>query len=186
MRHEFFPMVLCKRYPVGGLAIGWRAVFVAPPVGLVAAVFRRNRSRLRTQRSSLRDSRNWRAIYALGMLLAALCTCSPVCRWRPGHCDVATGVGRVAHRFWRARLGGGCTSGHGICSMASLSVGSHVDGGGIFEYGDCDRASDECFGVGVMMKVLWTLAKVACCLVWQAYSSMIRPETVRSVLTFQV
>ena len=76
------------------------------------------------QQSSLRDSRNWRAIYALGMLLGGVVYVlaglpvegSDIATWRLAVGGLLIGFG--------ARLGGGCTSGHGICGMASLSVGS--------------------------------------------------------------
>ena len=70
------------------------------------------------------NSRNWRTVYALGMLLGGLIYAG---------LDLPRLVTEVAH--WKfivgglfigfgARLGGGCTSGHGICGMASLSLPS--------------------------------------------------------------
>lgn len=76
------------------------------------------------RQARLTDSRNWRTVYALGMLLGGLLYALA---------DLPRSVTEVAH--WKfivgglligfgARLGGGCTSGHGICGMAALSVPS--------------------------------------------------------------
>lgn len=76
------------------------------------------------QQPALRDSRNWRLLYALGLLLggalmlllglAQAHTALPA--WKLLLGGLLVGFG--------ARLGGGCTSGHGICGLASLSGGS--------------------------------------------------------------
>ncbi|MBV2234419.1 MAG: YeeE/YedE family protein [Sterolibacterium sp.] len=74
----------------------------------------------------LTESRNWRTVYAAGMLCGGLIYALA---------DLPREVTAVAH--WKfivgglligfgARLGGGCTSGHGICGMASLSLPSIV------------------------------------------------------------
>lgn len=76
------------------------------------------------QQPLLRDSRQWRLLYALGLLLGGVLYVSvglPVLpsampAWKLALGGVFIGLG--------ARLGGGCTSGHGICGMASLSLGS--------------------------------------------------------------
>ena len=78
------------------------------------------------QQPSLRNTRQWRLYYALGVclggLLYDLCglplaeTALP--EWKLLFAGLLIGFG--------ARLGGGCTSGHGICGMASLSGGSLV------------------------------------------------------------
>ena len=76
------------------------------------------------QQSSLRDSRNWRVLYAFGMLLGGVVYVlvglpvdgSDIATWRLVLGGLLIGFG--------ARLGGGCTSGHGICGMASLSIDS--------------------------------------------------------------
>ncbi|SMB24416.1 YeeE/YedE [Sterolibacterium denitrificans] len=72
----------------------------------------------------LRDSRDWRSVYALGMLLGGLLyallglpqEATQVPAWKFIAGGLLIGFG--------ARLGGGCTSGHGICGMASLSGSS--------------------------------------------------------------
>ncbi|MCK9283531.1 MAG: YeeE/YedE family protein [Rhodocyclaceae bacterium] len=76
------------------------------------------------QQESLRASRHWRLVFTLGLVLGGTIyavlglpldpTAVPV--WRLALGGVLVGYG--------ARLGGGCTSGHGICGMASLSGGS--------------------------------------------------------------
>jgi uncharacterized membrane protein YedE/YeeE len=73
------------------------------------------------QQGALVASRRWRLVYAAGLVLGAfLCA-----RW------AGSAVAVTAVPLWRlalggvlvgfgARLGKGCTSGHGICGMASL------------------------------------------------------------------
>lgn len=76
------------------------------------------------QQPALRNSRHWRLLYALGMLAggAAMALAgwgvlgTAVAPWQLLLGGVLAGFG--------ARLGGGCTSGHGICGLASLSGGS--------------------------------------------------------------
>lgn len=78
------------------------------------------------QQTSLRDTRHWRLIYALGLLLGGTLfvllgqpvETSQLPAWKLLIGGLLIGFG--------ARLGGGCTSGHGICGMASLSAGSLV------------------------------------------------------------
>ena len=130
MWHEFFPYGF-ERYLVGGLAIGVgvAVLFVTTGrLGGASTVFSATWSWFSRlpffQQSSLRDSRNWRAIYALGMLLGGVVYVlaglpvegSDIATWRLAVGGLLIGFG--------ARLGGSCTSGHGICGMASLSVGS--------------------------------------------------------------
>jgi uncharacterized membrane protein YedE/YeeE len=72
----------------------------------------------------LRGTRQWRSIYALGLLLGGVLYAalglpilpSAMPAWKLALGGVFIGFG--------ARLGGGCTSGHGVCGMASLSAGS--------------------------------------------------------------
>ena len=130
MWHEFFPYGF-ERYLVGGLAIGVGVAMLFVTTGRLggaSSVFSATWSWFSRlpffQQSSLRNSRNWRAISALGMLLGGV---GDVLAGRPVEgSDIATwrlAVGGLLIGFG-ARLGGGCTSGHGICGMASLSVGS--------------------------------------------------------------
>ncbi len=130
MWHEFFPYGF-ERYLVGGLAIGVgvAVLFVTTGrLGGASSVFSATWSWFSRlpffQQSSLRNSRNWRAIYAFGMLLGGVL--SVALGLAVEGSQVSLGrliVGGLLVGFG-ARLGGGCTSGHGICGMASLSVGS--------------------------------------------------------------
>lgn len=76
--------------------------------------------------ASLRDSRNWRLVYTLGLLLGGALYALAGLPLEASHIPAwKLAVGGVLIGFG-ARLGGGCTSGHGICGMASLSGGSLV------------------------------------------------------------
>ena len=78
------------------------------------------------QQARFTESRNWRLVYALGLVLGAFI-------WWLGF---AGGVAEsTAVPVWQllvggflvgygARLGNGCTSGHGICGLGSLQVPS--------------------------------------------------------------
>ncbi len=130
MWSEFFPHGF-ERYEVGGALIGLAVAFLYVTTGRLggaSTVFSASWSWFSRlpffQQSSLRDSRNWRVLYALGMLLGGVLYVlaglpvegSDIATWRLVLGGLLIGFG--------ARLGGGCTSGHGICGMASLSGGS--------------------------------------------------------------
>ena len=130
MWSEFFPHGF-ERYEVGGALIGLAVAFLYVTTGRLggaSTVFSAMWSWFSRlpffQQSSLRDSRNWRVLYALGMLLGGALYVlaglpvegSDIATWRLVLGGLLIGFG--------ARLGGGCTSGHGICGMASLSGGS--------------------------------------------------------------
>ena len=120
-----------ERYLLGGLLIGSGVALLFITTGRLggastffSAVWS---YLLRTpffQQPVLRDSRSWRLLYALGlllggalMLLAGLAQPHTVLpAWKLLLGGLLVGFG--------ARLGGGCTSGHGICGLASLSGGS--------------------------------------------------------------
>jgi uncharacterized membrane protein YedE/YeeE len=74
------------------------------------------------QQARFTDSRHWRLVFALGLVLGALvwwlvfadgaAQTTDVPTWRLLLGGVLVGYG--------ARLGNGCTSGHGICGLGSL------------------------------------------------------------------
>ncbi|HQW19730.1 MAG TPA: YeeE/YedE thiosulfate transporter family protein [Rhodocyclaceae bacterium] len=127
---HFFPNGLA-RYLIGGLLIGAGVALLFITTGrqggastFLSAIWS---SVLKTpffQQPLLRDSRRWRTVYAIGMLLGGALfalfglpvEATHVPAWKFAIGGVLIGFG--------ARLGGGCTSGHGICGMASLSGGS--------------------------------------------------------------
>ena len=69
----------------------------------------------------------WRAAFVIGMLAAAALLGAagyvPVLRDRPGLATIALAGVLVG---FGTRLGSGCTSGHGVCGLARLSVRSLV------------------------------------------------------------
>ena len=130
MISQLFPNGM-ERYLVGGLLIGAGVALLYLTTGRpggISTFFSAAWSWLLKnpffQQSSLRDGRQWRLIYTLGLLLggglyAALglpIETSALPAWKLAIGGLLIGFG--------ARLGGGCTSGHGICGMASLSGGS--------------------------------------------------------------
>ena len=129
-----FPMGW-EHYLLGGLLIGAGVsmLFVLTGwVGGMSTVFSSTWSYLsRTpyfQQSRFVDTRVWRLVFALGLVLGAglwwvwlgpadvLHTSVPL--WQLGVGGVLVGFG--------ARLGNGCTSGHGICGLGSLQLPSLV------------------------------------------------------------
>ncbi|WP_230970081.1 YeeE/YedE family protein [Nitrogeniibacter aestuarii] len=73
---------------------------------------------------SLRGSRQWRLVYAAGFVLGGLIYLGLGLPQAPSHMPAwKLALGGVLIGYG-ARLGGGCTSGHGICGMASLNRGS--------------------------------------------------------------
>ncbi|WP_317932356.1 YeeE/YedE family protein [Halioxenophilus sp. WMMB6] len=76
------------------------------------------------QQGAFLGSRNWRLVYSIGFVLGGLLylalglpqAASQMPAWKLAVGGLLIGYG--------GRLGGGCTSGHGICGMASLNLGS--------------------------------------------------------------
>ena len=118
-----------QHYWVGGLLIGCGAALLfvlTGRIGGMSTVFSSSWSyvvqRPFFQQARFVDSRSWRLVYALGLVLGALL-------WWLG---LAGGVPEAtAVSVWQllvggflvgygARLGNGCTSGHGICGLGSL------------------------------------------------------------------
>jgi len=124
-----------QHYLAGGLLIGTGVsllFLLSGRIGGMSSVFTTTWSwfsrhpYFRSERFT--SSRRWRLVYALGLVLGALAW------WwiaSPGE-SLATAVptwqllvGGVLVGFG-ARLGSGCTSGHGICGLASLQLPSLV------------------------------------------------------------
>ena len=118
-----------QHYLLGGLFIGAGVALLFVLTGLVggmSTVFSSTWSyalrRPFFRQARLVDSRGWRLEYALGLMLGAFVWWL----WRGGGVAESTGVpwwllllgGFVAG--YGARLGNGCTSGHGICGLGSL------------------------------------------------------------------
>lgn len=127
---QYFPNGL-ERYLVGGLFIGLGVSLLYLTTGRqggVSTFFSAAWSWcLRTpffQQASLLGTRQWRLVYTLGLILGGSLyallglplEASQLPHWKFIVGGLLIGFG--------ARLGGGCTSGHGICGMASLSPGS--------------------------------------------------------------
>lgn len=128
MMSEFFPLGF-SHYLAGGLVIGFAVSLLFITTGLVggmSGVFTTSWSYLSSfsffQKESHLASREWRLIYAIGLMFGAFIwlmlskeglPITEVPTWRLIVGGFIAGFG--------ARLGNGCTSGHGICGMASLS-----------------------------------------------------------------
>lgn len=120
-----------ERYLIGGLLIGAGVALLFATTGRqggVSTFFSSSWSWLLNtpffQQASLRDSRQWRLVYALGLLLGGSLYVLAGLPVEASHLPLwKLVVGGLLIGFG-ARLGGGCTSGHGICGMASLSAGS--------------------------------------------------------------
>lgn len=118
-----------QHYLLGGLLIGSAVALLFVFTGLIggmSTVFSSTWSfvvqRPFFQQARFTDSRGWRLVYALGLILGALV-------WWLGFADVAPQSTSIP--VWQllaggflvgygARLGNGCTSGHGICGLGSL------------------------------------------------------------------
>lgn len=119
-------------YLLGGLCIGSGVsllFLVTGRVGGMSSVFSSTWSYVLSQpffqQASLRGTRGWRLVYALGLVLGAAL-------WRFSLGSPALPIAQPAWQLllggflvgYGARLGQGCTSGHGICGLASLQLPS--------------------------------------------------------------
>lgn len=120
-------------YLAGGLMIGAGVALLFVLTGLVggmSTVFSSTWSFLVRkpffQQARFTESRGWRLVYALGLVLGAF-------GWWLGFSDGTAGSTTVpawqllvggALVGYGARLGNGCTSGHGICGLGSLQLPS--------------------------------------------------------------
>jgi uncharacterized protein len=122
-----------QSYLVGGVFLGCAVTLLFALTGLVggmSSVFSSTWSyfseRAYFQQVRYLESRHWRLIYALGVVLGgaafiaiggkAVATQIPI--WQIALGAFIAGFG--------ARLSNGCTSGHGICGMASLKLPSFL------------------------------------------------------------
>ena len=132
MLAEHFPRGF-QNYLIGGALIGlgisWLYLTTGRPGGIstfYSALWSWFSRQPFFQQASLRDSRQWRLVYALGLLLGGLLFVLLGQALEPSHLPAwKLLIGGLLIGFG-ARLGGGCTSGHGVCGMASLSGGSLV------------------------------------------------------------
>jgi uncharacterized membrane protein YedE/YeeE len=122
-----------ERYLAGGLLIGGAVALLFVATGLLGgqssfftAVWSWCSRRPFFQQEKWSSSRGWRLAYAIGLVAGgslfvagggATFTTS-VAWWRLLGGGLLVGFG--------ARLGGGCTSGHGVCGLASLRLSSFV------------------------------------------------------------
>jgi len=125
---QFFPMGM-QHYAIGGVLIGLGVGLLYLLTGLVggaSSVFSSTWSffsRLSFfQQATHVDSRGWRLVYTVGLVIGAAlwlllsgsnAVVTNVPTWQLAVGGFIAGFG--------ARLGNGCTSGHGICGIASLN-----------------------------------------------------------------
>jgi uncharacterized membrane protein YedE/YeeE len=122
-----------SQYLIGGLAIGSGVALLFVCTGLVggmSSVYSTTWSfvvdRPFFQQSRFLSSRSWRLAYALGLVLGAFVWMSTFNHGQRVAVHVAPWqlfVGGLIGGYG-ARLSGGCTSGHGICGLASLKLPS--------------------------------------------------------------
>ena len=125
-----FPMGIAH-YLIGGLLIGAAVSFLFIFTGLIGGLstfFTSTWSFVSQgayfQRDEFVSSRNWRLVYAVGLVLGAAIWMftvgesfqTSVTWWQLALGGFIAGYG--------ARLSNGCTSGHGICGLASLQLSS--------------------------------------------------------------
>lgn len=118
-----------QHYLLGGLLIGTGVALLFVLVGLVggmSTVFSSTWSFVVQhpffQQARLTGSRGWRLVYALGLVLGALLWWLLVAHGAAQSTSVPIWQ-LVAGGFlvgYGARLGNGCTSGHGICGLGSM------------------------------------------------------------------
>ncbi len=116
-------------YLLGGLCIGAGVALLFVCTGLVggmSSVFSSTWSYLLRapyfQQARYTDTRGWRLVYASGLIAGALVWWLGFSDGTPLHTKVPVWALVVGGFFvgYGARLGNGCTSGHGICGLGSL------------------------------------------------------------------
>lgn len=130
MIDTLFPLGI-THYLVGGVFIGVAVSFLFITTGLIGGMstfFSSSWSYVVKlpyfQQSRFTSSRNWRSFYALGLISGALIWVilvgepfqTEVTWWQLALGGLIAGFG--------ARMSNGCTSGHGICGLASLQLPS--------------------------------------------------------------
>lgn len=120
-------------YLAGGLLIGTGVALLFVCTGLIggmSTVFSSTWSYLVQrpffQQARFTDSRAWRLVYAAGLVLGAALWWLACSDGTPGATSVPPWK-LLAGGFlvgYGARLGNGCTSGHGICGLGSLQLPS--------------------------------------------------------------
>jgi uncharacterized membrane protein YedE/YeeE len=122
-----------QHYLLGGLLIGAGTGFLyvmTGRIGGMSTVFSSTWSYLLAQpffqQSRFTDSRRWRLVYAAGLVLGAFVWWQGIAGGATHAMQVPTWQLLVGGFFvgYGARLANGCTSGHGICGLASLQLPS--------------------------------------------------------------
>jgi len=118
-----------QHYLLGGVFVGAGVALLFVLTGLVggmSSVFSSTWSYLSRapyfQQARYTDSRGWRLVYAAGLVLGALAWWLVFADGQPATTNVPVWA-LLAGGFlvgYGARLGNGCTSGHGICGLGSL------------------------------------------------------------------
>lgn len=122
-----------QHYALGGLLIGAGAALLfvlTGRIGGMSTVFSSTWSyvvrRPFFQQARFVDSRGWRLVYAAGLILGALVWWLGLAGGAPQSTTVPAWQLLVGGFLvgYGARLGNGCTSGHGICGLGSLQLPS--------------------------------------------------------------
>jgi uncharacterized membrane protein YedE/YeeE len=125
---SFFPLGW-QHYLLGGVFVGAGAALLfvlTGRIGGMSTVFSSTWSygvqRPFFQQARFVESRGWRLVYALGLILGALVWCLGFAGGKPETTAVPVWQLLVGGFFvgYGARLGNGCTSGHGICGLGSM------------------------------------------------------------------
>ena len=132
MLERWFPNGM-QHYLLGGLLIGAGVSLLFVATGLLggqssffSAIWSWFSRRPFFQQERWTSSRGWRLAYAIGVVAgAAIFVLAGGDTFKTGVAPWRLAVGGVLAGFG-ARLGGGCTSGHGVCGLASLQLSSLV------------------------------------------------------------
>ena len=131
---QLFPNGI-SHYAIGGLLVGLGVVIIYAGTGIIAGASTFLESTLtyvsdRSRFQQYRSSRDWRVVFTLGIVAGAGVYAvlfqggawtTDVQWWRLLLGGVLIGIG--------TRIGKGCTSGHGVCGVASASYTSLINVG---------------------------------------------------------